>query len=78
MTTETQTQPLVSNGVIGMFLLISTEVMMFSGFISAFLVARANFSTWPPLGQPRLPVEATAINTIVLILSGVALWYANR
>ncbi len=33
---------------------------------------------WPPPGQPRLPVEATAFNTAVLLASGVVLFFANR
>ena len=28
---------------------------------------------WPPYGQPRLPVEETAVNTAALVLSGVVL-----
>jgi len=33
---------------------------------------------WPPPGQPRLPVEQTAINTAALIASGFVLWVAHR
>src|SRR5210317_2226857 len=61
----------VSNGVLGMVFLIITEVMFFAGLISAYLVNRAGNPVWPPDDQPRLPVEITAINTLILLLSGL-------
>ena len=33
---------------------------------------------WPPPDQPRLPVERTLFNTAALLLSGVALFLADR
>lgn len=71
-------RPVMSNGALAMTLFIVAELMFFSGLISSYLVARAGFNNWPPLGQPRLPIEATAFNTMVLLASGVALWSANR
>jgi len=68
---------LASNGVVGMLLFIATEVMFFAGLISAFVVTRAGV-VWPPADQPRLPVEATALNTLVLVTSGLVLWNAQR
>lgn len=70
----------VGNGVMGMILFIFTEVMLFAGFISAFIIvkARAVGSVWPPPGQPRLPVESTAFNTGALLLSGLVLFLAHR
>lgn len=61
-----------SDGVIGMSLLIATELMFFAGLISAYLVNKAGAS-WPPVGQPRLPIEMTAVNTIILLFSSVTL-----
>ena len=73
-------EKLVSNGVAGMLLFIFTEVMLFAGFISAFVIvkARAVGAVWPPPGQPRLPVESTAFNTAALLISGVVLVVAHR
>jgi heme/copper-type cytochrome/quinol oxidase subunit 3 len=65
---------------LGMALFVFTEVMLFSGFISAFVIVRsaAPEGSWPPPGQPRLPIERTALNTAALLLSGVALFVAGR
>jgi len=62
---------LVSNSIIGIVLFIITEIMFFSGMISAYLVNRAGATQWPPANQPRLPIEITAVNTVILLLSGV-------
>jgi cytochrome c oxidase subunit 3 len=68
------------NGVFGTALFVFVEVMLFAGFISAFVVARHSVmpGMWPPPGQPRLPVGSTAVNTVALLLSGVALYLAHR
>ncbi|MGI9627655.1 MAG: cytochrome c oxidase subunit 3 [Longimicrobiales bacterium] len=70
---------LVSSGVAGMVLFVFTEVMVFTGFISAHVIvkSRAPGSVWPPPGQPRLPFESTAFNTTALLLSGVILLAAH-
>lgn len=57
----------------GMVLVIVVEAMTFAGLISAFLSIRTSLDFWPPLDQPRYPVVATAINTAVLLASGVTM-----
>jgi heme/copper-type cytochrome/quinol oxidase subunit 3 len=71
-------EPLVSNGVLGMLVFIFTEVMFFAGRISAHAIVRSQAAgqMWPPYGQPRLPVEQTAINTAALLVSGIVLFLA--
>ena len=76
-------EPLVSNGVLGMLIFIFTEVMFFAGLISAHAIVRSQVAgqLWPPYGQPRLPVEETAVNTLALLVSGIVLvfaWFAFR
>ena len=60
----------VSSGVLGMLIFMVTEAMFFAGLVSAYLVIRAGIEEWPPWGQPRLPVVATAFNTVILLASG--------
>jgi heme/copper-type cytochrome/quinol oxidase subunit 3 len=66
-------QPIVPSGVLAMVLFLATEAMFFGGLISAFVVLRAATLDWPPLGQPRLPIGLTGINTVILLLSGYAM-----
>ena len=75
-----QRKDVIPSGVLGMAIFIFTEIMLFAGFISAFVIikARAPGGVWPPLGQPRLPVEETAINTSALVLSAIVLFVAGR
>src|SRR5690606_19063812 len=46
--------------------------------ISAFLVIRAGYGAWVPPEGITLPVAITALNTLVLILSGFSLYLAGR
>lgn len=74
---------LLSNGVLGMLIFIFTEVMFFAGLISAHTIVRSQAAgqLWPPYGQPRLPVQETAVNTAALLASGLVLvlaWFAFR
>jgi cytochrome c oxidase subunit III len=71
---------LADNGVLGMALFVMTEIMLFAGFISAFVIVKSSaaFGVWPPPDQPRLPVATTAFNTAALLASGIALFIAYR
>ncbi len=71
-------QPPISNGVLGMIILIITESMFFAGLISAYVVNRAGVIDWPPFDQPRLPVLVTGVNTVFLITSGLTLLFARK
>jgi cytochrome c oxidase subunit 3 len=67
------------NAVLGMLIFLFTEVMLFAGLISAHSIAKASSAVgWPPPGQPRLPVDETLVNTAALLLSGVAMFVAQR
>jgi heme/copper-type cytochrome/quinol oxidase subunit 3 len=69
---------IVPHGVMGMLIFVVTEVMLFAGMISAFMIVKGAAPVWPPLDQPRLPIEATALNTAALLASGVFLFFAGR
>jgi cytochrome c oxidase subunit 3 len=68
------------HALFGMAVFVFTEVMMFAGFISAFVITRNSVPPggWPPADQPRLPFERTALNTLALLASGVLVWSAHR
>ncbi len=70
-------KPPISSGVFGMLIFMVTEAMFFAGLISAYMVIRAGLAEWPPWGQPRLPVVATAFNTVVLLASGFLMAYSR-
>lgn len=75
---EARTQQLIPSSVLGMLLFVVVEIMLFAGFISAFSIVKASAIVWPPPDQPRLPLEATALNTAALLASGVLLFLARR
>ena len=68
------------NSVLAMIIFVVAEIMFFAALMSAHTIARATVmgGVWPPAGQPRLPLERTAFNTAILLLSGVLLFIANR
>jgi heme/copper-type cytochrome/quinol oxidase subunit 3 len=74
-------KPFIGSAYIAMLLFIGADVMFFAGLIGAFIVFRFGAMQWPPLGQPRLPVEVTGVNTAILLLSGYTMlraWRATR
>ena len=79
VTAETSSKRL-PNSVLAMIIFVVTEIMFFAALMSAHTIARATVmgGVWPPPGQPRLPVERTAINTAILLVSGILLWIGNR
>lgn len=68
------------HATLGMALFVFAEIMLFSGFISAFAIVQGSAmpGMWPPPDQPRLPIERTALNTLALLASGVALFVGGR
>lgn len=75
-----QSLPRVPNMLMAMFCVIGVETMLFAAFISAYLVNRtgATVLLWPPPGQPRLPVESTAFNSLFLLASGYTMYLAFK
>lgn len=73
-----QTKNIVSNQVLGVSLLVSTEIMFFTGLISAFLVTKSQQLNWPPGFQQRFPVGYSLFNMIVLLLSGITMILAIK
>jgi cytochrome c oxidase subunit III len=63
---------------LGILLFIAAEIMFFSGMISAFVAFRFSPVPWPPPDQPRLPIAITAVNTLILLLSGFTFYFTLR
>lgn len=61
-----------------LMLFILSEIMLFGGLLGSFLAYKHSLSPWPPPGQPRYPVQTTALNTAVLLLSGLAMFIFRR
>jgi heme/copper-type cytochrome/quinol oxidase subunit 3 len=68
----------LNNARLGMLIFLGAETMFFAGLLGAFLVYRVANETWPPMSMPRLPVEVTGINTLILLYSASTMWRANR
>jgi len=78
-TAHPERQQVVPHGVFATVIFVLCESMFFGGLISAHTIAETSaLTTWPPPGQPRLPVEATLINTAALLVSGALLGVAHR
>jgi cytochrome c oxidase subunit 3 len=71
-------EPAVSNTQLAIVIVIVAETMLFGGLVGMYLVFRLSASAWPPPDLPRLPVEITALNTLVLLGSLVPLTRALR
>jgi heme/copper-type cytochrome/quinol oxidase subunit 3 len=75
--TQDRRVPLIPSPVIATIILVLTEIMYFSGLISAYNVIRAQlFGVWAPPGEIRLPIAATAFNSVILLISGALMCFA--
>lgn len=52
--------------------------MFFMALVSAYSVIKAGAGTWAPPSGAVLPVAVTAVNTVVLMTSGVMFFLAGR
>ena len=71
-------EPVVSNAVLGMLMFLAFEAMLFAGLLGAFLVFRLASTSWPPPGEPYLPIGMTWINTGILAVSAYTMRQAHR
>ncbi|MBE7411227.1 MAG: heme-copper oxidase subunit III [Leptospiraceae bacterium] len=70
---------IIPSAYLGMIMYLFTEVMFFSALISAYIVGKAgSMVPWPPENQPRLPVEITFFNTLILIFSSFTMYFIFR
>lgn len=74
----TRGRPVLDNAVLATMFVIGGEVMFFAGLVFSFWIVRLAAPVWPPPLQPRLPIGVTALNTVVLLSSSLAVVAALR
>jgi len=62
----------VTNGKLGIWLFLASEVMLFGGLFSALVLLRTGADSWP-VGHELLNVKLATINTLILIISSVTM-----
>jgi heme/copper-type cytochrome/quinol oxidase subunit 3 len=70
--TEPREDTGVTNGKIGIWLFLASEVMLFGAFFATYIVLRAGAESWPR-GWEIQNVPLGALNTVVLITSSVTM-----
>ena len=65
-TVEVRPDTGLSNGKLGVWLFLASEVMLFGGLFSAYVMLRTGVSDWPR-GSTLLNVPLATLNTMVLI-----------
>lgn len=68
---------LIDNRIIGIILVVAFEIMLFTGLIGAYIVARTSAVTWPPMRAPQLNALSGGIATAVIVLSNLLLAIAG-
>lgn len=63
---------------LGMIIALGSWAMMFGALFFAYFGTRARATVWPPVGSPHLPLAMPALNTLVLLLSSMALMMGIR
>src|SRR4051794_37017619 len=60
------------NAQLGIWLFIASEVMLFGGLFSGYVLLRTGALAWPH-GPERLNVTLASVNTVLLVASGVTI-----
>ena len=62
----------VTNAKLGVWLFLASEVMLFGGLFSAYILLRTGVTDWPQ-GYTLLNVPLATLNTVILIASSVTM-----
>ena len=62
----------VTNSKLGVWLFLASEVMLFGGLFSAYILLRTGVTNWPH-GYELLNVPLATLNTVILITSSVTM-----
>jgi cytochrome c oxidase subunit III len=76
-TVEVRPDTGVNNVILGTWLFLASEVMLFGGLFSAYVLLRSGAESWPH-GSEILNRSLGAIDTVVLLASTAAFAFARR
>jgi len=71
-------RPWLSNELLGTLYFLGAEAMFFLGLVFVALSLRRQSGAWPPAGSPPADLGLLALNTAVLLASGVTMLAARR
>jgi len=71
-TVEVRPDTGLTNGKLGVWLFLASEVMLFGALFSSYILLRVGATEWPH-GSEELSVPLAAFNTVVLITSSVTM-----
>jgi cytochrome c oxidase subunit III len=60
-----------NNATMGVWLFMASEIMLFGGLFSAYVLLRTGAANWPA-GASILNIPMATLNTVVLVLSSIA------
>ncbi len=63
---------------LGLVMFIASEAILFANLIAAYLYLRYTSDQWPPAGTPHLDLGFPAVNTVVLLASGIPMHWAHK
>ncbi|MBS2029162.1 MAG: heme-copper oxidase subunit III [Deltaproteobacteria bacterium] len=63
---------------LGMVIFLCAWVMLFCGLFLTYGVIRSTQPSWPPPGMPKPPVLLAGVNTVLILLAGVAYQLGQR
>ncbi len=72
-TIQTETGTGIPNGKLGMWVFLASEVMLFGGFISSYVILRTGSNFFPIPARELLGVPLATLNTFILISSSVTM-----
>lgn len=75
---QTQNSQRMSPGELGTWVALASFGMLFGTFLLSYLLAKARFPIWPPIGVEPVPVGLSTLSTAVIASSSVTLYLAQK
>jgi heme/copper-type cytochrome/quinol oxidase subunit 3 len=74
-TVEERSDTGFNNATLGIWLFLTSEIMLFGGLFSSYILLRVGAAQWP-LGADLLNVPLATLNTFLLVFSSIAIVFA--